>query len=57
MNKGENIYRDSAAQRVERAVNEIIGEDAESEYDPLGSYTGAPRDPREKPVQDADDLC
>ncbi len=24
--------------------------------DPLGSYTGQPDDPHEKPVQDADDL-
>lgn len=24
--------------------------------DPLGSYTGVPDDPNEKPVQDADDL-
>jgi hypothetical protein len=25
-------------------------------YDPMGCYTGLPRDPFEKPVQDADDL-
>lgn len=24
--------------------------------DPFGSYTGRPREPEEKPVQDADDL-
>lgn len=24
--------------------------------DPQGSYTGVPEEPREKPVQDADDL-
>ena len=24
--------------------------------DPFGSYTGVPEDPKEKPVQDADDL-
>ena len=24
--------------------------------DPFGSYTGRPEDPREKPIQDADDL-
>ena len=24
--------------------------------DPFGSYTGRPADPKEKPVQDADDL-
>ena len=27
-----------------------------SVYDPMGCYTGLPRDPFEKPVQDADDL-
>lgn len=26
------------------------------ETDPNGSYTGRPKDPYEKPVQDADDL-
>ena len=26
------------------------------ETDPDGSYTGRPKDPTEKPVQDADDL-
>ena len=25
-------------------------------YDPMGSYTGRAADPKEKPVQDADDL-
>lgn len=24
--------------------------------DPMGSYTGVPKDPADKPVQDADDL-
>ena len=27
-----------------------------SPTDPQGSYTGVPADPRERPVQDADDL-
>lgn len=27
-----------------------------SQTDPQGSYTGKPADPREQPVQDADDL-
>lgn len=29
---------------------------APSETDPNGSYTGRPKDPREMPQQDADDL-
>ena len=28
----------------------------EDSFDPMGSYTGMPADPNEKPVQDADDL-
>ncbi len=31
-------------------------QDMASPADPLGSYTGAPADPTEKPTQDADDL-
>ena len=27
-----------------------------SKNDPAGSYTGVPLDPKERPVQDADDL-
>jgi hypothetical protein len=27
-----------------------------SHTDPMGMYTGVPENPREKPVQDADDL-
>lgn len=30
--------------------------DLQSPFDPNGSYTGKPLDPKEKPVQDADDL-
>lgn len=36
-------------------VEEMIDMQA-SKTDPLGSYTGVPVDPDEKPVQDADDL-
>ena len=25
-------------------------------FDPMGSYTGLPRDPIDRPIQDADDL-
>ena len=27
-----------------------------SQSDPLGSYTGVPADPKDQPIQDADDL-
>ncbi len=30
--------------------------DPKIHIDPMGSYTGEPADPTEKPVQDADDL-
>ena len=36
-------------------VEEVI-ETTPSKTDPLGSYTGIPTNPDEKPVQDADDL-
>lgn len=36
-------------------VQEMLKNKA-SHNDPNGSYTGVPLDPREKPVQDSDDL-
>ena len=33
-----------------------IAQDQFSKTDPLGSWTGVPADPAERPVQDADDL-
>lgn len=30
--------------------------DPKIETDPLGSYTGLPTDPNDRPIQDADDL-
>lgn len=30
--------------------------DSDIKTDPLGSYTGRPADPEDKPIQDADDL-
>ncbi len=35
---------------------EIAETGVQSITDPNGSYTGVPSDPKEKPVQDADDL-
>ena len=32
------------------------GKNSAIQTDPFGSYTGRPKDPSEKPVQDADDL-
>lgn len=38
-------------------VREIIRQQQRKDpTDPLGSWTGVPEDPREMPVQDADDL-
>lgn len=37
------------------AVNRIVNQ-APSDTDPFGSYTGKPIDEYERPVQDADDL-
>jgi len=45
--------------RKKRTMSEVvrqIAEQAPSDTDPQGSYTGRPADPAERPVQDADDL-
>ena len=36
--------------------NPIVTDPAPIVTDPNGSYTGRPRDPGDRPVQDADDL-
>ena len=36
--------------------NPIVSDPAPIVTDPNGSYTGRPKEPAEKPVQDADDL-
>lgn len=35
---------------------EMLTDMRSTETDPYGSYTGVPADPKEKPIQDADDL-
>lgn len=49
---GERYFsgREVIALKKNKAINK------ENVYDPMGSYTGLPRDPFERPVQDADDL-
>lgn len=41
-------------QKPKRPDKEKIGEKITT--DPFGSYTGRPRNPTERPIQDADDL-
>ena len=36
--------------------NPMVSDPAPIVTDPNGSYTGRPRDPEDKPIQDADDL-
>lgn len=36
--------------------NPVVSDPAPIVTDPNGSYTGRPKDPYEKPIQDADDL-
>ena len=36
--------------------NPMVSDPAPIVTDPNGSYTGRPRDPGDKPIQDADDL-
>ena len=38
------------------AKQSVKTEELQSDTDPLGMWTGVPKDPHEKPVQDADDL-
>ena len=45
-----------AEDKVKNPVVRQILKQQRSGTDPQGSYTGAPLDPWEKPVQDADDL-
>lgn len=42
--------------RVHGATQAAYATKASMHSDPFGSYTGIPRDPMDKPVQDADDL-
>lgn len=37
-------------------MNNLSNKSHEIKTDPMGSYTGRPANPYEKPVQDADDL-
>ena len=41
--------------KIMNKVEEVI-DNTPSKTDPLGSYTGLPVNPDERPVQDADDL-
>ena len=43
-------------QGMEKEKNTTIESVVRIECDPLGSYTGVPKDPYSMPVQDADDL-
>lgn len=41
---------------MEKAFEVAQTSSVPSKSDPFGMYTGVPADPKEKPVQDADDL-
>lgn len=41
---------------LRKQLDREYGPDEPKVFDPLGSYTGLPADPVERPVQDADDL-
>ena len=51
----ESLYPQEKIQKVARKTQQIIAGNV-SRCDPNGSYTGVPLDPKEVPVQDADDL-
>jgi hypothetical protein len=49
-------HKSSKTDRVMQKPREIIADIIAPETDPNGSYTGAPLNRNETPVQDADDL-
>jgi hypothetical protein len=53
--KREKKMRQEAAEKPMEAALEMTDWKA-PKTDPMGSYTGVPQSPYEKPVQDADDL-
>ena len=54
--KGGNGMKKEKDNVLPKMVRKVVKAARSSEHDPLGSYTGQPDDPHEKPVQDADDL-
>ena len=53
--KGRHQQKASASLQPTRRAMELTNL-RDARCDPQGSYTGQPVDPRENPVQDADDL-
>ena len=53
--EGNNMDRKKHDPKTE-AVIRSYAEQRDRQADPGGSYTGRPINPKEKPVQDADDL-
>ncbi len=54
----KNMTNQPSPEKIERINKRLEGflSMAHVETDPQGMYTGVPKDPDEKPVQDADDL-
>ena len=48
-------FEDSRQKRVQKKVDPLLKEGS-MKTDPLGSWTGLPRDRNDEPTQDADDL-
>ncbi len=53
--KDDKSFPQDKIRRITQKVQQITAASV-SPSDPEGSYTGAPKNPYEKPVQDADDL-
>lgn len=51
----EIIMKKTADKKYKDVIDAYINEDS-FKSDPNGSWTGRPEDPKEKPVQDVDDL-
>lgn len=56
MDKNRQKRRNRKAEKIVPEFKNSAGSSHAIKTDPLGSYTGRPDNPYEKPVQDADDL-
>lgn len=52
----ENLKDKSQKKSNPTEVAKKINRMKNTDTDPMGSYTGSPKEPAERPVQDADDL-
>ena len=52
----KNKKNDTKAQKKAESVTDAFVAESSYKNDPFGCYTGKPKDPKDTPEQDADDL-